>query len=73
MKFYSHTNENGNYTKAISLESIRSVELVKGDGKSAIRFSVLVNYQNGSLEAFNWLLEAESKKIYDEIVKILNE
>ena len=72
MKFYSYTNENNNYTKAISLDGIRSIERVGGSGKSTIRFSVILVYFNGSSEALNYLLEEESKKVYKEILDLLN-
>lgn len=41
-------------------------------GASAIRFSVRLDYFDGSHESFSWLSEAESKKVYKEIVEILN-
>ena len=72
MKFYSYTNNNKNYTKSISLESIRSIECLMGSGKSAIRFSVRVNYFNNTIENFDWLEEKESKKVFDELTKLLN-
>ena len=72
MKFYSYTNENNNYTKAFSLDGIRSVERVGGSGQSTIRFSVILVYFNGSSEALNYLLEEESKKVYKEILDLLN-
>lgn len=73
MKFYSYTNNNKNYTKAISLEDVRSVERTSGSGKSAIRFSVLVNYFNGTHENLSWLEETESKKVFDEIITLIKE
>lgn len=73
MKFYSYTNNNTNYTKAISLNNVRSLKIDKGSGKSAIRFSVHLNYFDGSNEALLWLEEVESKKVYNEILKLLNE
>lgn len=73
MKFYSYSNNNRNYTKALSLEQVRSVSREAGSGKSAIRFSVCLVYFNGSNESFPWLEEDESRKVYEEIIKILNE
>jgi hypothetical protein len=73
MKFYSYSNNNRNYTKALSLEQVRSVSREAGCGKSAIRFSVCLVYFNGSNESFPWLEEDESRKIYEEIIGILNE
>ena len=72
MKFYSYSNENGNYTKALFLENVRSVQIAKGNGKSLTRFSVNVNYLNGAEDSFNWLHEEESKKVYNEIITLLN-
>ena len=73
MKFYSYANDNHNYTKALSLEQVRSVSREAGSGKSAIRFSVCLTYFNGSSESFSWLEEDESRKVYKEIIEILNE
>lgn len=72
MKFYSHTNLSGYYTRAISLANIRSVEIRNGGGKSAIRFSVHVHYYNDTEETFLSLQEEESKKVYNNIVNLLN-
>lgn len=72
MKFYSYSNDNRNYTKALSLEQVRSISCMTGNGKSAIRFSVCLYYFDGSDESFPWLGEAESQKVYKEIVEILN-
>ena len=72
MKFYSYSNENRTYTKALSLENVRSVQMVKGNGKSLIRFSVKVNYLNGAEDSFDWLHEEESRKVYNEMVILLN-
>lgn len=73
MKFYSYSNNNRNYTKALSLERVRSVSRETGSGKSAIRFSVYLTYFDGSNESFPWLEEEESRKVYKEIIEILNE
>lgn len=73
MKFYSYSNDNRNYTKALSLEQVRSISLETGSGKSAIRFSVCLTYFNGSNESFSWLGEDESRKVYKEILGILKE
>lgn len=72
MKFYSYTNNNKNYTKAISLSGVRSVTHNTGVGKSAIRFGVTLTYQDGSNQSLHWLDEEESKKVYKEIVDFLN-
>lgn len=72
MKFYSYSNDNGNYTKALSLAQVRSVSRETDNGKSAIRFSVCLTYSDGSHESFSWLKEEESQKVYKEIVEILN-
>lgn len=72
MKFYPYSNENKNYSRAISLSEIRSVERNSGSGKSAIRFSVCVKYLNGTQEILDCLFEEESKKVFDEILNLLN-
>ena len=73
MKFYSYTNENKNYTKAVSLQNVRSVQITECSGKSAIRFGVSIAYRGGSGEDLSCLKEEESKKVYNEILKLLNE
>ena len=72
MKFYSYSNNNNNYTMAVSLENVRSVHLVTGSGKSAIRFSVRIEYADNTHETFLYLEEAEAKKVYQTIVDLLN-
>lgn len=72
MKFYSYTNKNNHYTKAVSLNNVRSLRAEKGSGKSAIRFSVHVDYLDGGREDFFWLEEDEYKKVYKEILDLLN-
>lgn len=73
MKFYTYSNNNNNYTKAISLANIRSIERTISAGTSKIRFGVQVSYCDGKNEIFTWLEEEESKKIFKEIVDLLNE
>jgi hypothetical protein len=72
MKFFSYSNHNKNYTKAISLENARSLSITSSSGKSAIRFSVVIDYHNGTHESFFYLEEEESKKLYKEILDLLN-
>ena len=72
MKFYSYTNKNNNYTKAISLEGVRSLHLCNGEGKSAIRFSVRVEYADGRDERFSLLDNDEAKQVYKSILDLLN-
>lgn len=72
MKFYSYSNNNGNYTLAISLENIRSIERDTSSGASKIRYSVVIHYCDGKNETFRWLYEEESKKVYEEILNLLN-
>lgn len=73
MKFYSHSNENNNYTKAISLTDVRMITLSEGSGKSQIRFSVCITFNDGTIRSFDWLHEEEAKKVYQEILNLLNE
>ena len=74
MKFYSYSNENKSYTKAISLTDVRMVTLSEGSGKSQIRFSVCITFNDGAIHSFEWLHEKEAKKVYQEILlNLLNE
>lgn len=73
MKFYSYTNENKNYTKAVSLQNVRSIHMMDLGGKSAIRFGVSITYRGGSGEDLPYLKEGESKRVYNEILNLLNE
>ena len=72
MKFYSYTNKNNNYTKAISLDGVRSIERKSGIGKSKICFFVKLDYFDGSSETFPYLFDNESKEVYKEILNLLN-
>ena len=72
MKFYSYANKNNNYTKAVILENVRSLHLCYGDGKSAIRISVRIEYADGKNEYFNWLESDEAKQVYKTILDLLN-
>ena len=70
MKFYSY--ENKNYVKAISLENVRSIQIHEDLTKSAIRFSVGVTYWDEKKEFLRSLGEEEAKKVYKEILDLLN-
>ena len=72
MKFYSYANRDNSYTKAVTLENVRSLHLCYGDGKSAIRFSVRIEYADGKNEYFNWLESDEAKQVYKTILDLLN-
>lgn len=72
MKFFSYTNRNNNYSMAISLENVRSAQIFENSGKSVIRFGVKVNYINGTHESLFWLESDEAKKVFKEIVDLLN-
>ena len=72
MKFYSYSNENNNYIMAISLENVQSIRISEGSGKSAIRFGVTVDYTNGRHESLSYLHEDEAKKVYKEILELIN-
>lgn len=71
MKFYSYTNDNDNYTKAVSLENVRTLTITEASGKSAIRFGVRLDYTDGNSETLMWLESAEAKKVYKEILDLL--
>ena len=72
MKFYAYSNNNSNYTKAITLENVRSLHLCNGDGKSAIRFFVRIQYADGRNEEFYYLEKDEAKQVYKSILDLLN-
>lgn len=72
MKFYSYSNNNKDYTRAISLNNIHSISITDGGGKSIIRFGVRVDYMDGQREDFHYLEKEESEKVYKEILDILN-
>lgn len=72
MKFFSYTNKNENYYKAISLENVRSVQRINGEGKSAIRFSVRLEYIDGKLESLPYLENSEATQVFNKIVNLLN-
>ena len=73
MKFYSYTNNNKNYTKAISLANIRSIHKVEGDSCSKIRFCIQIEYMDGYSERFNFLEGDEANQVYAEILELLNQ
>lgn len=73
MKFYTYSNNNNNYTKAISLANIRSIERTSTMSTSKIRFGVQINYFDSKEENLIWLEEEEAKKVFKEIVDLLNE
>ena len=73
MKFYSYSNKSGDYAKAVSLKNIRSVNWYEGCGSSKVRYGVRLDYENGTSENLYTLYDDEAKKVYNEIVKILNE
>lgn len=72
MKFYSYSNNNGNYTRAVSLENVRSVYIDADVGCSKIKYSVILVYHSNQEESFIWLTEEEAKKVYREIIDSLN-
>ena len=72
MNFYSYTNKNRSYTQAISLKNVRTVRIINGDGKSAIRFSVRIDYIDTHAEFFHWLEQDEAEKVYEKILNLLN-
>lgn len=72
MKFYSYSNENEDYTKAVSIENIRSISVNEGCGNSSIRFDVSIRYSNNTTESFLFLYETEAKRLYRNILYVLN-
>lgn len=72
MKFYSYSNENGNYTKAINIENVSEISINDGYGNSLIRFYVAIHHSNGITENFSFLYEDEAKRLYNNILDVLN-
>lgn len=70
MKFYSY--ENRNNVKAVSLENVRSIQIHEDLTKSAIRFSVGVTYGDEKKEFLRGMGEEEVRKVYKEILDLLN-
>lgn len=73
MKFFSYTNENKNYSKAISLPNIRTVTAVEGSGKSACRFFIKFDYVDGKIEYLDYLHQEEAERVFKNIVSTLND
>lgn len=71
--FFSYSNQNQNYTQAVSLNNVQMVKIHEENSRSAIRFTVIIRYVNGSQENFMYLNEKESQEVYEAIVKKLNE
>lgn len=59
--------------KAVSLHNIRTIRINEGQGKSAIRFTIMIDYQDDSWASFDNLTKEEARDIFDKILKILNE
>jgi len=59
--------------KAVSLHNIRIIHINEGHNKSAIRFTIMIDYQDGSWTSFDNLTKEEAKTIFDEMLRILNE
>lgn len=72
MKFYSYSNNNGNYTRAVSLENVCSVCIDEDAGSSKIRYDVTLKYYSGRVESFIYLTKEEAEKVYKEIIDLLN-
>ena len=72
MKFYSYSNNNGNYTRAASLENVCSVCIDPGIGSSETKYNVILEYHNNKKESFIRLTKEEAKKVYKEIIDLLN-
>ena len=72
MKFYSYSNKNNDYTRAVSLKNVRVVETYIGSGKREICYGVRITYYDNSTELFSWLGYDEAKAVYKQIVDLLN-
>lgn len=73
MKFFSYKNNNDNYSKAISLQNVRTVTIKEGSGKSVVRFFIEFTYYDGKIENFNWLQLEEAERVFKNIISALNE
>lgn len=72
-KFYSYSNDNGDYTKAISLTNVRSVRTdVFKSSKNPFRYLITITYTDQTEEVFSDLAEDEMKEVYKQIVNYLN-
>lgn len=71
--FFSYSNNNKNYTKAVSLNDVRSVCIDKDENsKSAIRYAVIIQYTDKEFAAFRHLEKGEAETVYENIIKELN-
>lgn len=73
MKYYSHTARSTRNTTAVSLKDIRSVTIDEGTGRSYVRYRVVIQYTDTTVETFYGLEDDEAKKVYKEILNLLNE
>lgn len=73
MKFFSYTNENKNYSRAISLQNIRTVTAKESTGKSACRFFIEFDYVDDKIEYLNYLHQEEAEQVFKNIVSALND
>lgn len=70
--FYSYAHDNGFYTKAVSLEGVRTIQLHDDGGKRDNCYSVRINYFDTTQESFNLLSYEEATNIYHGILIKLN-
>lgn len=59
--------------KAVSLHNIKIIRINEGQNKSAIRFTIMIDYQDDSWASFDNLTKEEARAIFDEMLRILNE
>lgn len=72
MKFYSYSNENEDYTKAVSIENVRYISINEGYGHCSVRFYLAIHYSDGTTEEFPSLYESEVKRLYRDVLDALN-
>lgn len=73
MKFYSVSNPDYRSTSALSLTGVRTIEIVETTGsRCASRFGVRLEYRDDAIRSFNYLTEEKARKVYKEILEILN-
>lgn len=71
--YFSYSNNNKNYTKAVSLQNVRSINIDKDKNiRSEFRYVVNIRYTDSDYESFEYLYEEEAETLYKQIVEELN-
>lgn len=71
--YFSYSNNNKNYTKAVSLKNVRSINIDKDKNiRSGFKYLVNIRYTDSNYESFQYLYEEEAETLYKQIVEELN-